>query len=620
MATAGKSSPTDLWRNIYAFMTDSVTKNLEVENLVSEMLGTTYIPIHILCKSHTCEKLDECCIDTIVEIEKQLKLADTITKRQPRLKSFVRQNKCLTICAMKALLKLVAREESGKPTSLSKEFDAALEEEGLTKSLSLYIERRWTKTGYTAGALVECIPILKKILNETTLNNMLVQACRLYLECDFIVAAMRALANFTYFVTMPYLNLVEKSDQNKLCVILPELYKGLSEGNQDTLKEYHVEWTHVKMKKLAPSSALDHHLLTKMSYSAAEGIKMQCGREYFPDDERKPRVTQLHKMNENERKNIPSENLLCERYLGKMGYLASISAAHSNKNFKAKRIRDDLMFVNNSEDEEHVLRSTNKIIQGLKEMEVIWSSKQEAAMKEKIAANLRKRTGMKKYREILLKRCKNHGGPVVTMEELKQLVKETEEEKLRSCLRQEIAFKKVMHPLDAKEKPHLYKMNFLSHEELLENLVILLDADITEEETDVLFPTEEEIFHQITGKQGVIADEPTALVLDEESFASHFTFMQPMAVVWDNADRRYWCIAFFLSNVDEMLEVDNLVEKKNGGNREWVRPNMDDVQNVLPYFIIPCQVQGDWDHSKRQSTFIVTNVDEIEKCFVDFVV
>ena len=89
VATGGKSSATELWCKVYAFMTDATTKNLEVETLVSEMLGTDYVPLHILCKSHTCEKLDECCIDALVEIEKKIKLADTISKRQPRLKSFI---------------------------------------------------------------------------------------------------------------------------------------------------------------------------------------------------------------------------------------------------------------------------------------------------------------------------------------------------------------------------------------------------------------------------------------------------------------------------------------------------------------------------------------------------
>ena len=59
VATGGAMAAVDLWCNIYAFMTDSVTKNLEVEKLVSETLGTDYVPIHILCKSHVCEKIDE---------------------------------------------------------------------------------------------------------------------------------------------------------------------------------------------------------------------------------------------------------------------------------------------------------------------------------------------------------------------------------------------------------------------------------------------------------------------------------------------------------------------------------------------------------------------------------
>ena len=74
-------------------MTDGVTKNLGVETLVSKLLGTSYVPMHTLRKSHTCEKLDECCIDALVEIGKKLKLSDMIAKRQPRLKSFLRQNR-----------------------------------------------------------------------------------------------------------------------------------------------------------------------------------------------------------------------------------------------------------------------------------------------------------------------------------------------------------------------------------------------------------------------------------------------------------------------------------------------------------------------------------------------
>ena len=65
---------------------------------------------------------------------------------------------------------------------------------------------------------------------------------------------------------------------------------------------------------------------------------MQFGREYFPEDDWEPRAAQLYKMSIEERKNIPTENLATECYLAKFGYLTSISASRSNKNFY------DLMF------------------------------------------------------------------------------------------------------------------------------------------------------------------------------------------------------------------------------------------------------------------------------------
>ena len=62
-ATGGNKSSKELWENIYAYMTDATSKNLKVENEVSKQIGAKYVPIHLLCKSHICEKLDESCIN-----------------------------------------------------------------------------------------------------------------------------------------------------------------------------------------------------------------------------------------------------------------------------------------------------------------------------------------------------------------------------------------------------------------------------------------------------------------------------------------------------------------------------------------------------------------------------
>ena len=362
-----------LWENIYALMTDAVTKNMKIEEYVAKELKSSHIPLHLLCKSHTCEKLDESCLNTLTEIESELNYSALLIQRQPRLKSFIRQNKCIVTTAIKALLKLVSHEESAKPTSLSKEFDLQLEKDGVSKSFSLYKERRFTKLGYTAGGIVQCIPQFQKILDQTINTNMLTEACKLYLESEYIVTALKALANFTYSVTMPYLNCIERSDQNALMKTLKQLYLDLKDGKMDTLKEFHVEWTHVQMKDQQPTSSFDKHILNLMCKNAAKGVYLQCASEYW-DENSNPRATQLHKLTHDERKNIPTENMEAERYLSRFGYLASVSAAKSNKFFKASRIRDDMMFKTTmKEEKESLTKTTKRIVKRLNEMEVDWT-------------------------------------------------------------------------------------------------------------------------------------------------------------------------------------------------------------------------------------------------------
>ena len=47
-----------LWEKADAIMTDSVSKNLHIEEMIGESLNSDHRPLHLLCKSHTVEKLD----------------------------------------------------------------------------------------------------------------------------------------------------------------------------------------------------------------------------------------------------------------------------------------------------------------------------------------------------------------------------------------------------------------------------------------------------------------------------------------------------------------------------------------------------------------------------------
>ena len=119
-----------LWNKINAIMTDAVTKNLSIESAVADALGSDHIPYHILCKSHTCERLDEDNLSTLAELEERLKLRDLILKREPLLKSFLRGSKSIVHCALIAFLKLVSHDGDGKTTSLADQFDLIPEDAG----------------------------------------------------------------------------------------------------------------------------------------------------------------------------------------------------------------------------------------------------------------------------------------------------------------------------------------------------------------------------------------------------------------------------------------------------------------------------------------------------------
>ena len=84
------------------------------------------------------------------------------------------------------------------------------------------------------------------------------------------------------------------------------------------------------------------------------------------------------------------------------GYLASLSAAHKNKFFKAKRIRDDLMFFASVEADPS--KASHGILKKLKEMEVSWTAQQKKKLNERIKENLIKRNRSVEYSRVILAR------------------------------------------------------------------------------------------------------------------------------------------------------------------------------------------------------------------------
>ena len=107
----------------------------------------------------------------------------------------------------------------------------------------------------------------------------------------------------------------------------------------------------------------------------------------------------------------------------------------------------------------------------------------------------------------------------------------------------DIFFLKTLQSFDACERPHLYKMNLLSAEELTENLLILFDEyDTSAGDESVLFPSEDEIFRIIS------KDAPVIDCSKEDDLKPN----EPVAVFWDEeTGERNWWVGFEVCDIDE---------------------------------------------------------------------
>lgn len=172
---------------------------------------------------------------------------DLRKNEMPGLSAFLRVKKFVVEIAVEACTKLVVN--TGHKTSLYKQFLIICKVHETPKKVGSYKQRRFTKLGYCAGAIVHYMDEFKSLLQKHH-SNLHSQACKLYIETPFIVDAMVALSRVTEFVTLPYLEMVQKVTHTDLLQILPRLYSDLKQHNLNTLSDYENEFLKEKLKVL----------------------------------------------------------------------------------------------------------------------------------------------------------------------------------------------------------------------------------------------------------------------------------------------------------------------------------------------------------------------------------
>ena len=419
LETANEVSVNDLWIQIDFFMTDAVAKNLKVTEQIAAAIQSDYQPIHLLCKSHTVEKLDATNLEVLSNVEKTVKQRETFEQINPSLKSFFRGKKTTVDAGINAIVTLESRDKSGKSCSLADEFDLICEREGCLKRMFLYQQRRFGKLGKAAAAILEAYSILRMLPDECNSTNQLVEACRLYMASELFYTELQCLAYLNHSVTFPFLNMVEKCSQSDLVGILPTLYNELCQGNLLTLQEYVVNMRGVIVQK--PDDELSSYILGKMCEAAADGIKLQCGREYgFADAHQMLRATDISSMAESQLQGLPTNNLATERNLAIFDKRAAKASKSRNKKFTGVSIRNDLCLYKSNQSK---VESKSKLIAKLlMNQEKRWNSEQKSKLKARIELKMAKKRNATDYMKKLLNDCKVWSGPCTTAEELLEVL------------------------------------------------------------------------------------------------------------------------------------------------------------------------------------------------------
>ena len=144
------------------------------------------------------------------KLEKSVSLREKFESINPAIKPFFRGKIAIVESGIDPLLKLVTCDKLANSCSLADELDFILERERMVKHLSLYLQRRFEKLGYSEASILEALHLFQMLLKETEMDNLLVQACRLYIECEFFITELQALTYYTHRITLPYLNYVEE--------------------------------------------------------------------------------------------------------------------------------------------------------------------------------------------------------------------------------------------------------------------------------------------------------------------------------------------------------------------------------------------------------------------------
>ena len=344
LATCGGVTKEVLWRKVDFVMTDGVSHNRGVEDLVAESLDVDHLPAHLLCNVHPSLMFCREMLKIFVEIDSTLTpdkiyagFAITITDTQIS----VFQN------CMDCTLRLVSSDFNHKAWNKAEEFQLFLAPQKLQiKRLQM---ERFNSLVYSAATFLLVDPLVTDFLDKNDhITNQLACLVRSFQTLEYVrVLAAVAVALGSHLI-LPFISLTSSTTttQQKLMVAFPALYKDLTTTDPECLlnldqpafsfispdrfqecnfpEQLLQPARQILSENRVPAVQVFRLLLPRL----AQGWERQRGGEYGfgsnPDPQARDRVAA---MDQEKLKQAPVNNLDPERSVGFINHERSIRGA-----------------------------------------------------------------------------------------------------------------------------------------------------------------------------------------------------------------------------------------------------------------------------------------------------
>ena len=391
------------------------------------------------------------------------------------------------------------------------------------------------------------------------------------------------MAWFTVKVTLPFLNMCELQKQPNLSAILPQLNLDLESLKMNTLVEFEVFFS---FKVDEPDSVLGKVILKEFWKQAAIDLTTQRGEEWGFAEHEKSRATDINEIPKEQVDYMPVNNLDCERDLAKSNQLPKQSAMWSSKKFTANGIGDEMTLIQAKNIK--IEKITKNIAKVLDDKEKIWVKSQNLFHEQRLKKDAEKTTYQFEYVNSLLTKCKEHGGPFVSTEEIEQCLHNIDDDiEKKRILRVEILYCRHSCGSDAQQRPHLYKVNQLSLTKMIINIATLLTNNFVQSLDIPPIPSEDEVVQLLSLQQNQLPINELPDVPEQHDFEPKIN--KPCIVIWDEQDGRKWFVAMCQKKLDSQdFLIDYLEQVRSAqAKRCWQYPLKPDEQITLLDQIIP---------------------------------